>query len=459
MKQHAVLSVRKHCVVCTLISCALLTSAITLVAQEPLQIDMAAAANLAVNRNWTSKQAHQDIATADALAKEAASRRWGKINFDSQYLRLNDPIQIKSPIPSNLAPVLGVESLTTPLGPQDSLHVNFMAGIPLFTGGRITNTIREANAGKRATTAVASDVDEDVVLEAERNYLSVLLAREIVALNEQALQSYSEHLDHARSAYRQGVAANYDVIRAEAAVKEQEKRLIEAQNQCDLALASLRTSLALEDSTPVEIIGHLFEITEQVDLNQALTTAVQSNQLLKALDEKITADKYAVRVQKGDYLPQITGIAGRELVTDKLNQTDPTWFAGARVSLNLFDGGSRRAKILQEKSRLQSTVFERHHAEEQIRLAVRSAYLNLQSQRSALISATKAAEFAKESLRLAVKRFDVGTGTSLEVLDATVSLTTSQTSVQQSLYGIDLAYLNMHRYQGDLLGIASRIQK
>jgi len=166
-----------------------------------------------------------------------------------------------------------------------------------------------------------------------------------------------------------------------------------------------------------------------------------------------------VRVQKGDYLPQITGIAGRELVTDKLNQTDPTWFAGARVSLNLFDGGSRRAKILQEKSRLQSTVFERHHAEEQIRLAVRSAYLNLQSQRSALISATKAAEFAKESLRLAVKRFDVGTGTSLEVLDATVSLTTSQTSVQQSLYGIDLAYLNMHRYQGDLLGIASRIQK
>jgi outer membrane protein TolC len=164
-------------------------------------------------------------------------------------------------------------------------------------------------------------------------------------------------------------------------------------------------------------------------------------------------------VQEGDYLPQITGIAGREMVTSKLAQTDPTWFAGARVTLNLFDGGERRARVSEEKSRLQTTQFERHHAEDQIQLAVRSAYLTLQSQRGALASATKAAELAKESLRLATKRFEVGTGTSLEVLDATVSLTSSQTSMQQALYGMDVAFLTMHRYEGDILEIASRIQR
>lgn len=464
MKIHIFQRMHAHYIARAFISFMVFATSITLFAQEPVVLDMASVANLSASRSWDSRQAHQDVTTADAVARKTASLRWGRVDFQSQYLRLDRPVETKSPLPPMLVSMLGLSkygltSFTTDLGPQDNLHVNFTAGIPLFTGGKITNAIREANAGKRAAAAVASDVDSDVVLGAERNYLSVLLARDVVELNQQALRTYSEHLEHARSAYRQGVAANYDVIRADAAVKDQERRLIEAQNQYDLATAALRTSLAMEDSTPVEITGHLFEITDQVDLNQAMAAAVKSNSLLKALDEKVAAGKNAVWVQRSDYFPQITGIAGRELVTNKLLQTDPTWFAGAHVSLNLFDGGERRARVSEEKSRLQSARFERHHAEDQIQLAVRSSYLSLQSQRSALISATRAAELAKESLRLATKRFEVGTGTSLEVLDATLSLTSSQTSIQQTLYGIDLAFLSMHRYQGDISEIAARIQK
>jgi outer membrane protein TolC len=76
-----------------------------------------------------------------------------------------------------------------------------------------------------------------------------------------------------------------------------------------------------------------------------------------------------------------------------------------------------------------------------------------------LASAQKAAELATESLRLATKRFEVGTGTSLEVLDANVSLTAAQISIQQALYGMDLAYLGIHRYQGDIAEVSARIQK
>jgi outer membrane protein TolC len=429
-----------------------------LAAQETVRIDMASAARLAAARNWTARKAHQDVSTAKAIVKATESMRWGRIDFDAQYLRLNDPVHIESPIPADLVPVLGLSSLATPLGPQDSVHADLMAGIPVFTGGKLTYAIREAKAGKEATASVASDVDDDVVLAAERCYLSVLLAREVVKLNRQALQTYQQHLEHAHSAYRLGVAANYDVIRAEAAVKEQERRLIEATNQEDLATADLRNALALDDSTPIEIAGNLIEIGDPVDLNAAMAAAMHSNSLLRALDDKTIADKNAVRVQEAEYLPQITGIAGRELVTSKLNQTDPTWFAGARANLNLFDGGERRARVAVEKSRLQNTDFERHHAEEQIQLAVRSAYLNLQSQRAALNSATKGVELTRESLRLASKRFEVGTGTSLEVLDAAVSLTGSQTSRQQALFGIDLAYLSLHRYLGDISEVASRIQ-
>lgn len=428
-------------------------------AQPPLNLDMASVANLVRSQSWVSKQAHQDARTADAFARSVASARWGQVGFHSQYMRFNDPLQIESPIPSNLQPVLGLKQLTTPLAPQDNLHVDLQAGYPIFTGGKLHNAIKETRAVARATGEAADDTDDNEVLIAERNYLSVLLARQVVDLNEIALRSYKEHLDHAQTSFKLGTAANYDVIRAEAAVAEQEKRLTEAQDQLALAEAALRTSLALEDETTIEIGGRLFEITDQVDLNASMDAAVQSSPLLKALRDKVAASRSAVRLQEGDYLPQITAISGKELVTSKLAQTDPTWFAGAQASLELWDGGERRARVSQARSQLQSAEFEYNHAEEQVRLAVRSAYLDLQSQRSELISAQKAAERSAESLRLANKRFEVGTGTSLEVLDANVSLTASQIGMQQALYGMDMAYLRIHRYLGDITDVTARIQK
>ena len=426
---------------------------------QSIHLDMASVADLARSRSWVSKQAHQDAKTADAFARRVTSARWGQVNFQSQYLRFNDPIQIESPIPSNLVPVLGLKSLTTPLAPQDNLHVNMEAGYPVFTGGKIHNSIKEAREAAHATGEVANDTDNDETLTAERNYLSVLLGAQIVKLNEIALQSYNDHLDQAQTSFKLGTAANYDVIRAQAAVAEQEKRLTEARNQLDLAEAALRTSLALEDKTAIDIAGHLFEITDEVDLNTAMAVAVESSPILQALRDKVAASRSAVRLQQGDYLPQITAIAGKELVTGKLAQTDPTWFAGARASLQLWDGGERRARVSQARSQLQSTEFEYNHAEEQVRLAVRSAYLDLQSQRSELASAQKASERSAESLRLANKRFEVGTGTSLEVLDANVTLTASQIGVQQALYGEDFAFLRIHRYLGDIAEVTARIQK
>jgi hypothetical protein len=211
--------------------------------------------------------------------------------------------------------------------------------------------------------------------------------------------------------------------------------------------------------SPIDIGRDLFEITDAVDLNASMDAAVHSSPLLQALRDKVAAYHHGVRVQEADYLPQITAISGKELVTSKLAQTDPTWFAGAHASLQLWDGGERRARVSEARSQLRSAEFEYHHAEEQVRLAVRNAYLDLQSERSELVSAQKAAERNAEALRLANKRFDVGTGTSLEVLDANVSLTASQIGIQQALWGMDLAYLRIHRYLGDIAEVSTRIQK
>jgi outer membrane protein TolC len=316
-----------------------------------------------------------------------------------------------------------------------------------------------ARAGERASRSLSGDTEAEAILQAERFYLAVLLGREVVRLNERALDVYKQHLADARTAHRLGVAANYDVIRAETAVAEQEKRLTEARNRLEIAQAALRTALDLPEDAAVEISGALFEPPELPPLPEAQAAALKGHPGLEALRQKVEALARAERMEKADYLPQVAAVAGKETVTTKLAQTDPTWFAGVRASWSLFEGGARRARVAEKASETAQARLELRHAEEQVRLAVRNSLLDYESQRSALASARKATELARESLRLATKRFNVGTGTSLEVLDANLALTAAETGVQNSLFQMIVAYLEFHRHAGDISEVALRLGK
>ena len=426
----------------------------------PVPVNMAEIVTLVRNRNLLVKASQEGIRTAEARVAQAEALRLGKISVDGSYLRLNDQIAISSP-PVHV-PLFGGMTLAVPpvvIAPTDLLHVRLEAGLPIFTGGKISNAIGMARAGERASRSLSGDTEAEAILQAEHFYLAVLLGREVVRLNERALDVYKQHLADARTAHRLGVAANYDVIRAETAVAEQEKRLTEARNRLEIAQAALRTALDLPEDAAVEISGALFEPPELPPLPEAQAAALKGHPGLEALRQKVEALARAERMERADYLPQVAAVAGKETVTTKLAQTDPTWFAGVRASWSLFEGGARRARVAEKASEIAQARLELRHAEEQVRLAVRNSLLDYESQRSALASARKATELARESLRLATKRFNVGTGTSLEVLDANLALTAAETGVQNSLFQMIVAYLEFHRHAGDISEVALRLGK
>jgi outer membrane protein len=425
----------------------------------PVILDLARSTELARTRNLQIKAGRQGATTAKYAVDQAKALRYGKVELNASYLRLDDPVTIISD-PVHV-PLFGGITLAVPpvlLAPADLVHVRLEAGVPLFTGGKITNAIAAARAGQQAAEALGDDTEAAVVLESGQLYLGALLAQDVLRLNEQALESYRRHLEEARAACRTGVAANFDVVRAEAAVAEQERRLTEARNRCELVEAALRAALNLSETTPLQLEGALFEPPIPEPLAAMQAAALQGNPALEAVRKKMQALERAARMERGGYLPQVVGVAGKETVTSKLAQTDPNWFVGTQATWTLFDGGARRARAAARASEAEQARIEARHAEEQIQLAVRSALLEYEAQKSALASARKAEALARESLELAAKRFAVGAGTSLEVLDANVAHAAAETGARNSLYQMDAAYLRIHRYIGDIAEIAARIQ-
>lgn len=430
----------------------------------PITLDLSSVSKMAVERNLETKAAKKDLEIAKHQLREAKSYKRGKVGLNAEYLHMNDDILIVSPTItiSPSVPLLGGLSLTPPavkIAPQELIHLTLEAGYPLYTGKKIEYAVSQAKSVTAAKEALVVDAESNAIFDAERHYLEVLLARHVVDVQKQALDTYKEHLNHAQIAYDKGIVAQYDVIRAETAVKDQEKRLTEAQNVLDLALAALKTSLDLDDSTPIEIRGNLFEPKETLTFENARDLAMKNSQILKALDAKLSAQRIAEKIEKSGEKPQVKAVTKKELLTGNIAQTDPHWLIGVEASMELYDGGVRKARIEERKSEIERTFIERQSVANQIELAIRNSFLEIDSARSALELARKSEQLARESLRLATKRFEVGTGTSLEVLDANVAVSAAKVGEYQSLYRLDIAYLQLHRYLNDISTVVLEVKK
>lgn len=455
-----------------------LLTAISSLMADSITLDLKAVIQMASERNMELQVARKDIDTARTLVLEAKGHGKGEVLANAEYLHLNDAVSIKSPpvtFPAELGDLIGLigqklgipisgdlPSITVPptqVAPQDIIHLTLQAGYPLYTGGRVKNAIKQADYAVAAKESVASDTESAVMYESAGYYLGSILAREVYNVNNEALQSYTKHLEHAEIAYKTGIVAKYDVIRAETALKEQEKCVVEAQNRYKLALAALKTAIGIDQSSDITLTGSFFDANEPMSVQQAVETAYKQNAILNALDNKAGVLQAGKDFEKSDRKPIVKAVSQVELLTGNIAQTDPDWFIGVQANVKIFDGGLSKARIAGKQSEQERVVLEKKAAEDKISLAIQSAYLDMDSAKSSLESSRKASELAAESLRLASKRFEVGTGTSLEVLDANLSLSAAKIGEYQSMHMMDMAYLKLHRYLNDISVAAQEAQK
>ena len=91
------------------------------------------------------------------------------------------------------------------------------------------------------------------------------------------------------------------------------------------------------------------------------------------------------------------------------------------------------------RAELRSLKLTRDKLLDDIRLEVKSAYLDLQSSAQKIEVSKTAVAQAEENLRLQRLRYKEGVGTATDVLDAVTLLTTAESNSWKSLYGIKRA--------------------
>lgn len=420
---------------------------------QPITLDLACTAELAVQRNLTIKASQQDVVTATKGVARAKGLSQLSATGSAAYLHLNAPITL----PSQTFPAGGT-TVTFPgqtVANQEVYLASVQVTYPLYNAGKFRYGVRSARSGVAEAQDAAGDAELSIVLQTTRTYLAAVYGRENVRVNQESLNSYQEHLSQTQKMRKQGVATDYDVTRAESAVADQEKTLANSCNQYELALANLRTALLLPKDAPIDLHGGFFEVPGQQPVDRAEESAVQANPQLHSIANKSCSLLWSEKSVRAEMRPQVNAIGWGSVIPRTSGfLTNSQWFVGLQITQTILDGGVIRARGDELGSQRAKNDIELSGKANEVRLSVRSAYLDMNTACSAIAASRKSVELAKESLRLAERRFAEGVGTSLEVLDANVNLLSAQTGLLQSYYQLDSAYLTAHRYLGDVVQVA-----
>lgn len=185
-------------------------------------------------------------------------------------------------------------------------------------------------------------------------------------------------------------------------------------------------------------------------MQTAINTALKNRPELLASQAQVEASRQFLTSAWTANLPNVSASAGynwRNLTPSPLYSG---WNLGITVSLPIFQGFALDAGIDQAKANLKVAQASNDLVMQSLLLDVQQQELALEEASQSIQASKKLVESADEALRLAVGRYNSGTGTALETTDAEVSLANARIAYIQSLYNYSVSYAKLERAMGTI---------
>lgn len=411
---------------------------VTLQTPSPLTLDDVV--KIARQNAYTVATAEAEARRVQASVQEAKGTVLPKIGVNGTYTRFAD--ENKVVLDPNQPPIT--------FRPIDRKLIQLSLQQPVDITGAYGLAISAAWALWHATDALVMAAANDAAEQAKSAFFQVLVAEDLVAVAEENLANRKLQLQMAERRVAAGVAAKFDVIRAQTDVTAAEQELLRAKNGVQLAKAALNNVLARDVSTPFELTRPESPPPVPGDLGALTEMARQIRPELIAARMQLQYRKRFRQVQERGNLPTLTISANLDHNPDAkgLGSEKETLSATALLNIPLFEGGVTKARVRQAREEEHKAEIAVQQAQNAVDLQVKQAFLDVQTARKVIEVAKRSVEQANEALRLARLRYEAGVGTPLEVSDAATAFTIARTNLVRAEFDYAVAYGRLQRAVG-----------
>ena len=286
-------------------------------------------------------------------------------------------------------------------------------------------------------------------------YLSVLQAEDALESIDSELEAMNNQVDQIQRLFDLQLARITDLYDAQARQAALQAGRVELDSELALNRASLRALSGLEpadlarlpDDSPVQVLDG--------SMDDWLERSRNNNQFLEARTLALRAAEKNVSRQRGAHLPQVSLVAQRQksnvgFDNVALGDDFDMDYVGIDFTMPLFAGGATRAGVREAQGQRNIAASELRQAQFEILEQTRTAYLQVKAGESRIAAGRVLAESTNTSYTAMQRGFELGTVTSVDLLNALRDRFKAERDLQAARYDHIRANLALRRDAGVL---------
>jgi adhesin transport system outer membrane protein len=297
-----------------------------------------------------------------------------------------------------------------------SLEPQFVAELPVWSGGRITADIRRAKAAEDASSSAYIETVTNLALTTTQAYFDVVRLAQREQLLAESLKEHQRLVGTMERRVKQEVSpeADLNLARSRAAQIEQEYTLNRAQRRSTLRI------LAELIADPNYDLGAIpsFQVVELPNRDSIEDQGVAYDPELRRLRSLVTVAEAELDASKASILPQVNA----QYTYDDV--------FGSRVGMVLrqqTSGGlSQFSEVDRSRLRIQSALEDVRVSEQQLRREIANEVIELDAARARAQISTGASETAARVSESYMRQFITGRRSWLDVMNALREAVTAQ---------------------------------
>ena len=364
----------------------------------------------------------------------------------------------------------------------NNLSIN--AGVTIYNGNRINNTIKQSKVDAEAARLDAQDASNTLMLSIASSYLNILMAEEQLANAKSRRKLSDDQLKRVDRLINAGSLPKNDRLNVLSQIALDDQTVIQAQNGVDIGYLQLKNLMAVAPSTNFKIGKPDVDVPDtNPDLFKFETVyaaALNSQPNIRAAEKSEESAEIQVDIAKSALLPLVSAFGGidsrwssvardfndpstqiiipRQVDVEfmgfegpitifneidagfpKINYLDQLnenlgQNLGVSVQVPIYNNHTNRTNIERAKLGVLSAQYQAEQTKQQLKADIQTAIANARAGRKTYEAAQFAYDAAKAAFENAEKRYQLGTINSFDYANARTNLDAAQIEVIRSKY-------------------------
>jgi outer membrane protein TolC len=411
------------------------------VAQDSLTVEQAVQRVLQIHP--AIEQGLANTRAAEARVLQASSIKLPDVSTEADYVHIG-------PVPAFSFPGFG----NLVLAPQDNYDAHIVGRYTAYDFGKTNASVEVSQSKVQNSRDMVDLTKNNLALQTIRAFYSIVLLRKSLLVQDEQIEALNQHLTVTRQRVTAGSATSFDVLTTQVRVAAAQNQRVEILNSLQKQESTLRQLLQLETHAPVLIRGSFTQDSIALNIDSLIRVAVQQRPEIKlardaehsaeiqkkfnSLGNMPTINLNATYGFKNGYEPNIYTLRGN-------------WMWGVQARIPVFDGGRVSHQEEEAQASLQAEQAHGRDVERQVRSEVEQVTADVQAAYEKVQISEVQLQQAQEAVTIARTRYETGSITNLDLLDAETAESTSKLTSLQALYRFVLSRYELERATGTIV--------